>query len=732
MSVVEAATGCPEQPSGPVGVGAADPAPFVRQRGGHNELILTVRGARCAGCLAKIEGGVRALPGVEEARLNLSNGRLRIAWSGPLPAQRIAQTLEDLGYDAAAFDPSSGDEATAREERRLLTAMGVAGFAAANVMLLSISVWAGAGEMGAQTRTLLHWISGAIAIPAVAFAGRVFFQSAWGALRKGRANMDVPISLAVSLATGFSVYETAMGGEHAYFDASVTLLFFLLIGRYLDARLRRRAHAAANDLAALQGRTATRLSESGQTKTIAAGEIEPDDLLLIAAGERVAADLVALDDGLVDESLVSGESAPRRVAAGETIYAGSVNLGGPFKGRALASADDSLVADIARMLEAGEQRRSAYRRIADKAVSIYVPTVHSVAALAFIGWLASGAPLHQAVFIAVSTLIITCPCALALAAPVVQIVAAGRLFQRGIYLKSGDALERLATADHVVFDKTGTLTLGAPRLIVDDVSQDTLAQAAKLARASRHPLSRAIAFAAGDGPVAASVKETPGLGLEAELDGATARLGSAAWVGAPSQADASLWFRLAEAAPVPLRFEDHLRGEAVAALERLSRLGMHFEIVSGDRRNRVAEIAAALGGADWTAEASPTDKTARLEALRAEGKRTLMVGDGLNDAGALSLAHASLAPGGAMDVSQSASDAVYSKGLENVAATIEAARCARRRMLENFGFAALYNMIAVPIAVAGFVTPLVAAIAMSGSSILVTLNALRPSAGSPK
>ncbi|RIJ26390.1 heavy metal translocating P-type ATPase [Henriciella mobilis] len=723
--------GCPSGLAPATAGTGTDVSAFVSEKGGVKSLSLSVRGAKCAGCLSKIEGGIGAMPGVSTARLNLSSGRLDVRWSGDLDANAIAAKVADLGYGVSAFDPDKGDAAAKKEERDLLIAMGVAAFAAANVMLLSVSVWAGHGEMGETTRRAMHAISGAIAIPAALFSGRVFFKSAWNVLKRGHANMDVPISLAVLLALGVSVAETIRGGEHAYFDASVMLLFFLLIGRFLDARLRRRTHAAAHDLAALQSHTVTRLDATGVARSVRASEVSAGDTILIAPGERLAVDIDVIDGkGEVDESLVSGESLPRAIAPGARIFAGSVNLGQSIRGRAISPASDSLLADIGRMLEAGEQRRSAYRRIADKAVSLYVPLVHTTAALTFIGWMLAGAGVREALLIAVSTLIITCPCALALAAPVVQVVTAGRLFRKGVYLKSGDALERLATADHVVFDKTGTLTLGDAKLIAGSAPREIVLKAARLARASRHPLSRAIVAAAGPGPVADHVTEHAGLGLEAEIDGETARLGSADWVGAddaPEDGKLHIWYSEAGGLLCRFDFEDALRPESEAIAASLKARGLGLEILSGDRAPAVEDVANRLGIKRWTAGASPAQKAARLDALKAEGRKVLMIGDGLNDAGSLALAHASLAPGGAMDVSQSASDAVYTgTGLGAILAIIDTARGARIRMLQNFSLAALYNMVAVPIAVAGFATPLVAAIAMSASSVIVTLNAIRP------
>lgn len=718
--------------------GAFDPGAFVRREGGLNRLELLVRGARCAGCLAKIEKSLLAMPGVEQARLNLTTGELRLAWRGQLPAAELSARLLDLGYGVGIWSTGEAGDVRAREERSLLTAMGVAGFAMANIMLLSVSVWAGHGEMGETTRKAMHAISGAIALPVVIYSGRHFFSSAWSVLRHGHANMDVPISLAIVLAFVVSVVETVRGGQHAYFDAVVMLLFFLLIGRFLDARLRRRAHAAAEQLAAMRARSVTRIGADGVARAVRVDEIAAGDLIQLAPGERAVVDVtIARGESDVDESLITGESLPQPVTPGRILRAGTINLANALVARVDRAASDSLLADMAEMLEAGEQRRSAFRRIADRAVAIYVPFVHTTAALAFIGWLAVGASLAEAVMVAVSTLIITCPCALALAAPVVQVVAAGRLFRSGVYLKSGDALERFAAIDHIVFDKTGTLTLGTPGLIRTEGDAAYLQPAAELARASHHPLSRAIVAEIGAGPVAAEAREHKGLGVEGVVGGRTCRLGAADWVGIPADRAAevaegrpTIWFDDGTGAPpMPIQFEDSLRADAGETLGALERLGLGVEMLSGDRSGAVAEAASQLGIERWQAGVTPHDKVERLEALRAEGRHALMVGDGLNDVCALALAHASMAPGGAMDVTQSASDAVYSGGLGAIVKVIETARRTRTIMLQNFALAAGYNFIAVPIAVTGHVTPLVAAIAMSASSLVVTLNALRLQGG---
>ncbi|WP_373004126.1 heavy metal translocating P-type ATPase [Hyphomonas sp.] len=719
--------GCPTRLAPPETTSVPDPSAFVRRVNGQNRLSLTIRGAKCGACISRIESAVKTLPGVETARLNLSTGGLEVAWRGGLTAIPIVTAISSLGYGVAPQDQGNGITDEQREERSLLIALGVAGFATANIMLLSVSVWAGNGEMGTSTRMMLHGLSGLIAFPAILFAGRVFFRSAWNVLKHGHANMDVPISLAVIIAFCVSVSETLRGGEHAYFDASVMLLFFLLIGRFLDARVRRKAHTSARDLAAMAHRSVTRLGETGEARSVRASEIQPGDRILLAPGEQAVVDM-QVETGLseVDESLVTGESVPRTATQGMNLLAGTVNLSQPLTGRAIAAASDSLLSDIARMLDAGEQRRSTYRKIADRAVSLYVPFVHTSALLAFIGWLLAGMSANEALLIGVSTLIITCPCALALAAPVTQVVASGRLFRAGTFLKSGDALERLAQCDYIIFDKTGTLTFGTPRL-ADHVSPDVLGNAAKLARASRHPLSRALVEAAGPGTVASDVREFPGLGLEGVIDGVTCRLGSAEWVGADVDvaSSSSLWFVEGNDTPVRFQFNDHILDDATQTIRALQLAGYGMEILSGDREETVVDVAGQLGISDWTAKASPRDKVERLEALQAAGHRVLMIGDGLNDAGALALANASVTPGGAMDISRSASDAVYSGGLAALPPLIAVAKQARAVMLQNFAFAAAYNLVAVPVAVSGHATPLVAAIAMSASSILVSLNALR-------
>ncbi|GJL96196.1 MAG: copper-translocating P-type ATPase [Hyphobacterium sp.] len=708
----------------------ADPEAFVRTRNGHQEMDLLVSGAHCAVCISRIETAMREFSGVSNARLNLSTGRLSLSWTGASSqAHDMVRRLGEIGYPATPFEPETGADAGSQEEKRLLRAMAVAAFASANVMMFSIPVWAGA-DMDEQTRQWFHWLSALIVLPTVAYSGRPFFTSAWAALKTRHVNMDVPISLGVLLACGLSIYEMLVGSGHTYFDAAAMLLFFLLIGRWLDSRLRAKAGAAARRLAAMQAASANRLDATGQVKSIPAREVQPGDLLLIAAGEKVPVDAeIESGNSQLDAALVTGETRPVEAKPGTQIFSGMVNLEAPLRVRATAKRDDSLLAEITRLVEAGEQSRSRYVKLADHAARVYVPVVHSLAALTLVGWLLAGAEPRIAIINAIAVLIITCPCALGLAVPAVQVVASGRLYKSGVLVKSGDALERLAEADAAAFDKTGTLTIGKPQLTNRAaIADEDFELAATLARTSHHPLSRAIADLAGMGTAAHQVSEIPGGGLQAEIDGEDVRLGSARWLGVDARGDAAseVWLQRGDNAPVRFVFADQERPGAAEAVADVEALGLPAQMLSGDRREAVDAMARRLGMTDWSAELKPAEKISALEAAKTDGRHVLMVGDGLNDAPALASAHVSMSLASATDISQAAADFVIQRDrLDAIRETIEIARKARRRVLENFGLAALYNMIAVPLAVFGFVTPLVAAIAMSASSLLVTLNALR-------
>lgn len=714
-----------------------DYSAFVRaEPDGGSAIDIAVKGARCANCLAKIEGGVKAISGVTAARLNLSTGKLHVAWRGNKTAPlAILQRLTALGYEAAPFEAAAALKADESEGRSLLRCLAVAGFGTVFVVGLTDAVWYGGGDMSASVRNLFFGIAAAISVPVTLFSAQPFFSSAIKALAKRQTNMDVPIALAMLLALALSLYQTATHAVHTYFDAAVMLAFLLLIGRYLDFRLRDRARSAAQHLVTLQSALARRLRPNGDVETVAARELNTDDRILLASGERVPADGVLESATEADISLVTGESVPVAFQAGAVLRAGSIVTGPSVVLKATARVEDSLVADLARLLEAGQQTRSVYVRLADRTARAYVPFVLLSSLLVFTGWVVLGGGLPVAMTNAIAVLIVTCPCALGLAVPAVQIVATGRLFNRGVFVKSGDALERLAEIDTAVFDKTGTLTFGTPVLENPEaLPSGALAGAATLARASRHPMARALVDAAGPGPVSTGVREVPGAGLERVADGVTQRLGNAAWCGIPHDSlPGELWYRDGHGAPVRFLFRDHIRPETRATLDQLASRHIALEMLTGDHAQPAGKIAAQAGIARWTADVGPKDKAARMQSLRRDGHHVLMVGDGINDAGALALAHVSIAPGTAADVSQRAADLVLrGDTMAPIVEAIDVARKARRLVLENFAFAAIYNLAAIPLAALGLVTPLIAAVAMAGSSLVVTMNALRLARGAAR
>ena len=686
--------------------------------------VLVVDGLRCAGCISKLEHGLAAVPGIAAARVNFTTRRVRVDHLAEVSEAEILSSIAGLGFSAHVF-AGEGQDASKRESRTLVLAMAVAGFAAMNVMLLSVSIWSGADG---ATRTLFHWLSALIALPAVAYSGRPFFTSAGAALRKGRTNMDVPISIGVVLTLAMSLYETAIGGPHAYFDGVVMLLFFLLCGRFLDSVMRARAE---DGVSALLGRIpldAAIIGRDGIVTRRAIDEIAPAMHLLVAAGEYIAADGIVLEGtSEIDRSLVTGESLPEPASFGSTVLAGTINLLAPLTIRVTKAGRDTAIADIARLMESAGQAKSRYVRIADRASRLYAPAVHSLAALTFAGWFLAGAGVHQAAITAIAVLIITCPCALGLAVPIAQVVVAGALMRRGVLVKDGSALELLAKADTVLLDKTGTITLGRP-VVTGGLPETPWERAALLAvaRASRHPVARAIehALSSVEAAEASNLQEIPGLGIAARIDGVEARLGRPDWIGAP-EANGETCFRLGDYPVRLLTIQDEPRPDAAEAIRRLKQENLACEMLSGDAAPIVSALANRLDIAG-SARMTPDSKRAVVSELEANGRHVLMVGDGLNDGPALKAASVSMAPATATDVGRLTADLLFlGDRLMSVPIAIAAARRTMHVIRQNFALAVGYNLLAVPLAIAGRVTPLVAALAMSVSSLLVVGNALR-------
>jgi len=687
--------------------------------------VLVVPGMHCAGCMGKVERELSALPGVAKARVNLSAKQVSVAHEAGVALPDLVGALAKIGFPAQVRAEDLAPPPSA--VKPLLAPVAVAGFACMNVMLLSVSIWSGAEG---ATRDLFHLLSAAIGVPAILYSGRVFFASAWGALKHGRTNMDVPISIGVTLATGLSLYESLTHGEEAWFDGTLMLLLFLLTGRVLDAMMRDRARAGVDSLLR-QAAPGAMVVTKGEVAWVASRDLLPGMVMRVASGERLAADgEIVGGASRFDRSLLTGESAPVPGVAGDAVHAGMMNIDAPVDVRVTAAGADTTLAEIARLMDAAGQHRSAYVRIADRASRLYAPAVHTLAALSFAGWMMAGAGVYVSLKIAIAVLIITCPCALGLAVPVAQVVACGALMRGGVMVKDGGALERMAQVDRALLDKTGTLTMGRPLpdpALVAALPADAAGVALALASHSRHPLSRALveALAARDSRAAeiSDVREVAGEGVWGIWQGQAVALRRP---GAGEQGGGMV--SVLDIAGQPARlitFADRLRPDSAAALDWLRELGVEPSILSGDNAQAVAQVARETG-MTAQASASPADKQEAIARLQGAGHRVMMAGDGLNDGPALAAADASIAPGAASDVGRQAADFVFlSESLLAIPRTIAGSRATMRVVKQNFVLAIGYNVLAVPLAIMGVVTPLLAAVAMSTSSLIVIGNSLR-------
>lgn len=700
-------------------------SPYVVQDGERCHIDLHVEGIHCAKCIWAIESNLQKESTISACRVNMSTSRLGITWQGlPNLADRFAKIVDELGYKTSALLPKS--EKSHDEASQLMRHMAIAGFAMGNIMLISVALWSSSAEiMGLATRELLHWISAVIALPTIAYSGRPFFRSALAALKSRHTNMDVPISLALILASAMSIHETVIGGEHAYFDSAVMLLFFLLIGRWLDAKARGEARAHATELLSLLQGTAT-IVEGNHKKRVMISELSVGDVVMIAVGEKVPTDATVLEGiSEIDTAIVTGETLPRNVQAGDMLYGGTLNLSAPLTCEIVQPSKDSLLANVVRLMEQAEQGRATYTRLADRAAGLYTPVVHSLALVAFLGWLLIGnVAWQEALLIAITTLIITCPCALGLAVPAVQVLAVEWLMKRGVLVKTGDALEKLDGITSVLFDKTGTLTEGKPKL-ENTVDQQYLQIAASLADFSMHPLSKAISESSREERLnVEDLSEVAGVGVKGMIAGKSYLLGKSHQVSRDLKPRAALMSDGEELAT--FAFSDGLREGALETVEAFNAMGIQTILLSGDHQLIAEAVAQQLGITETHGAMLPDQKLQFLRSLQGQGAQCFMVGDGLNDAPALAQANISISPSTGMDITQNTADMVFrGASLKAVFSSYECAQFSTKLIKQNFALAALYNCCAIPLAVMGYVTPLVAAIAMSSSSLIVIGNSFR-------
>ena len=708
-----------------------------------HESMLAVDGMHCAACAPTIEAALRRVPGVIEAEVDGATQRARVRWEhGSARLAELVSTLQALGYGARPAQAVRARDQRHVESRRALWRLFVAGFCMMQVMMYATPAYVAApGEITPDIDALLRWASWLLTIPVVLFCARPWFAGAWAHLRTRRIGMDVPVALGIAVtfiaSSGAAFDPGGVFGGEVYFDSLTMFVFFLLGGRWLELRARRATLGALDALTQRTAEAVERVRSDGAFESVMAHDLQAGDRVRVRAGQAFPADgtLDASSATQVDEALLSGESRPLPRAAGDAVLAGSVNLAAPVLLRVERVGADTRYAQIVALVERAAFERPALARAADRVARPFLWAVLLLAAGAAVLW--STIDPSRSVWVAVSVLIVTCPCALSLATPAALLAATGALARRGVLVQRLGALENLAQADVFAFDKTGTLT--EDRLVLSDVAWfDTRgdrmgrAEAAALAGASLHPAARALALACPDVEPATldRVTERAGEGVEGfDARGRRWRLGSAAFAGVQQSAlpaHTASWLSCDGAALACFAFDEALRTDARAAIAALHGAGAHTLLLSGDRSDAAERVGRSLGLGAVVAGASPEDKLARVSALQAQGRRVAMIGDGINDAPVLARADVSVAMGGGTALARAHADLTLLSGrLTDLTFARALAQRTLRVVRQNLAWAALYNAACVPLALAGWLPPWAAGLGMAASSLLVVLNAQR-------
>ncbi|WP_236169136.1 heavy metal translocating P-type ATPase [Pseudomonas atacamensis] len=725
--------------------------PFVRHEGDLAETTLLMEGISCAACGWLIEKHLRTLPAVAEARLNLSNHRLHVRWAdAQLPLSQILAELRHIGYAAHPYQADRASEQLASENRLALRQLGVAGLLWFQAMMATMATWPEFNiDLSPELHTILRWVALFLTTPIVFYSCAPFFKGAMRDLRTRHLTMDVSVSLAIGSAYIAGIWTSITGVGELYFDAVGMFALFLLAGRYLERRARERTAAATAQLVNLLPASCLRLDIDGQSERILLSELRVGERILVQPGSILPADGKIIDgQSSIDESLLTGEYLPQPRTLGDAVTAGTLNVEGALTVQVQALGQDTRLSAIVRLLDRAQAEKPRLAEIADRAAQWFL--LLSLIAAAVIGVLWWQLDSSRAFWIVLAMLVATCPCALSLATPTALTAATGTLHKLGLLLTRGHVLEGLNQIDTVIFDKTGTLTEG--RLVLRSIrplgaldSEQCLSLAAALENRSEHPIARAF----GRAPLAAEdVHSTPGLGLEGVVGEQRLRIGQAPFACAlsgaalPSMPDeAGQWLLLADTQG-PLAWfvlDDRLRDDAPALLAACKARGWRTLLLSGDSSPMVASVAAELGIDEARGGLRPDDKLQVLQQLHREGRKVLMLGDGVNDVPVLAVADISVAMGSATDLAKTSADAVLlSNRLDALVQAFTLARRTRRVIIENLLWAALYNGLMLPFAALGWITPVWAAVGMSISSLTVVLNALRltrlpsaPAAGSP-
>ncbi len=719
---------------------------FVHADGEHaREAALILEGIVCAACVWLNERHVNALPGVLEFRVNYSTHRARLCWDErQIKLSQVLAAVAAIGYIAHPFDPSRQEALQKRERAVALRRLAVAGLGSMQVMMLAVGLYVGEYQgMEVWIRDFLRWICLVLAVPVVTYSAQPFFSAAWRDLRRRRLGMDVPVSLAVLAAFLASIWHTWRGNGEVYYDSVTMFVFFLLAGRFLEMTARHRAGQISEALVRMLPAAATRLDAAGVERVVPVAELAPGDRVLVRPGETIPAD-GRVEEGAssVDESLLTGESLPLPRQRGEALIGGALNVESPLVMRVDKVGAETVLSAIVRLLDRAQSEKPRLALLADRIAAWFVAALLGVAATVWLAWWALS-DFDTAFRITLAVLVVTCPCALSLATPTAIVAATGALTRLGVLTTRGHALETLARVTAVIFDKTGTLTYGRPRVAAVEPesgleARRCLALAAALERGSEHPVGRALAEAAGAAvPTATELRNSPGDGVEGWIEGRCYRVGRAGFAAGSSgaavagRADldvASTWVALGDDSGLLAWFQltDTLRPGAAEAVAGLQARGLRVLLLSGDRPEAVAHVAREAGIAEAAGGLSPRDKLERLRELQRQGAVVAMVGDGVNDAPVLAAAQVSLAMGGGTQLAHATADMILlSERLEHLVRGVDTARRTLTVMRENFAWAIGYNLIALPLAAGGWLTPWMSALGMSFSSLLVVVNALR-------
>ncbi len=724
--------------------------PNDAQDGSIREASLILEGIVCAACVWLNERNVKQLDGVIDFRVNYSTHRASLKWDNTkIKLSDVLKAIADTGYNAHPFDPGRLDTLHQKEKSAALRRIALAGMGMMQVMMPAIAIYL--GENSDMTDSMLHflrWISLIITTPVVLYSSRVFFTSAWRDLKRGVFGMDVPVSLAIGSAYIASVWATLTNSGEVYFDSVVMFTFFLLLGRFLEMGARHKAGQVADALVRLLPQTATRLekdTKGNDTQTvIAASELALGDRVLIKPGETIPADGSVIEGtSSANESVLTGESMPRQKTVGDALIGGSVNVESPLTMQIDKLGDSTMLSSIIRLLDRAQSEKPNLAKFADRSAGWFVLLLLGIAVAVFATWWFIDP--SRAFWVALSVLVITCPCALSLATPAALTVATGNLTEQGVLATRGHALETLAKITHIIFDKTGTLTYGRLKVIKTQVLSDDLSEkecnalASGLEASSEHPIAQAIQQLSSKPQSFVQLSAESGRGVEGKLNNKTYRIGTQSYVAelvgekklkqAKSEISSlettvylgakSQWLAIFD-------LQDEIRKEAKQCIDKLQSMGIKVSLLSGDNPQAVKAVSQALGIETASAELLPVDKLAQVQQYQSQGEVVAMIGDGVNDAPVLAAADVSIAMGSGSQLAQASADMILlSENLSQLPSSIQLSKRMQNIIRQNFGWAIVYNLVAIPLAAMGWVLPWMAAIGMSMSSLVVVLNALR-------